>query len=93
MWFIWTIVEQCSSSNEGEINDSKLVFPFLKSNFIEQQEKTNFERNCKLHFLPRVFCQLEFHFSCRLYLLLAPPDDVSSKIADLGHYFKCQEKN
>ena len=40
------------------------------------QKKTSFERNCKLHFLPRVSCQLEFHFSCRLYLLLAPPEAV-----------------
>ena len=59
---------------------------------LKQQEKTSFERNCKLHFLPRMSCQLEFHFSCRLYLLLGPPDDVLSEIADLSHYFKCQEK-
>ena len=39
-----------------------------------------------------VSCQLKFHFSCRLYLLLAPPEDVLSKIAGLCHYFKCQEK-
>ena len=25
-------------------------------------------------------------------LPLGPPDDVLSKIADLSHYFKCQEK-
>ena len=58
----------------------------------KQPEKANFERNCKLHFLPRVSCQLEFNFSCRLYFLLGPPDDVLSKIANLSHYFKCQEK-
>ena len=56
------------------------------------KKKTSFERNCKLHFLPRVSCQLEFHFSCRLYLHLASPDDVLSKTADLSHYFKCQKK-
>ena len=32
----------------------------------KQPEKMNFERNCKLHFLSRMSCQLEFHFSCRL---------------------------
>jgi hypothetical protein len=57
-----------------------------------KQKKTSFERNSRLHFLPRVSCQLEFHLSSQLYLLLAPPDDGLSKIADLSHYFKCQEK-
>ena len=33
-----------------------------------------------------------FYMESPLYLLLAPPDDVLSKIADLSHYFKCQEK-
>ena len=37
-----------------------------------------------MHLLPRVFCQLEIAFSCWRYLLLAPPDDVVSKIADLS---------
>ena len=58
----------------------------------KQPEKNSFERNCKLHFLPRVSCQLEFHSSCQLNLLLAPPDDVLTKISDLSHIFKCQEK-
>ena len=58
----------------------------------KQPERTSFEMNCKLHFLPRVSCQLEFHFSCRLYLLLGPPDDVLSKIADLSHFLNVNKK-
>jgi hypothetical protein len=34
----------------------------------QPEKKTSFERNCKLHFLPRVSCQLEFNFSFQLYL-------------------------
>jgi len=33
MWFIWTIGEQCSSSNEGEINDKKKKYI---SNFLSE---------------------------------------------------------
>ena len=46
----------------------------------------------KKQVLQRVSCQLELHFSRYLYLVLAPPDDVLSKTADLSHNFKYQEK-
>ena len=69
------IVEQFSSSNEGEINDFKKKSHFLSVILLKfetcsffsgskQQEKTSIERSSKLHLLPRVSCRLTLHFSC-----------------------------
>ena len=58
----------------------------------KQLEKYNLERYSKLHFLPQVSCQIEFIIICWIYLLLAPPDDVLSKMSDLGHYFNRKKR-
>ena len=68
--FIQTIGAKYGSSNEGEINYSKLVFQFFKSKFIEILNVALFQwlnnhkkkkRNYKLHILPQVSCQSEIH--------------------------------
>ena len=71
MWLILTIGELCNTSNEGEYKGSKLIFLFLKWNFIKvlnlflfqqvkKQVATNFDRNSKDHFFPHVSCHSEF---------------------------------
>ena len=103
MWFIWTIGEKWSSTNEGEINDLKLIFLFFNEIWLnceicslfsgsKQQVKNNLETTSKLYFLPQVSCKSEFKFCCWLYLILAPPDDILSKKADLSPNYKMSRK-
>ena len=87
--------EKLTIQNKFSHSSSQISLKFEICSFFsssKQPEKTIFESNGKLHFLPKVSCQLEFHFSCSLSLLLAPPDDVLSKISDLSQIFKCQKK-
>ena len=80
------MIQNIFSSFLGKILLKWEISYFFSSS--KQKEKTIFETNSKLHFLPQVSCQSEFNFSWLLYLLWSPPDDVLSKIADLSHHFK-----
>ena len=69
----------------------KLIISFFVGGS-KQQEKTISKRNIKLHILSQVSCPWEFHCSFWLYLVLVPPDDVLSIIADLSPYFPILRK-